>query len=672
MRKALPYLGASLSLLALTWATAVKAQDAKPFEDVKPDHWAYQAVTDLHNKGIIVGYPDGHFNGQRTLTRYEFAVALKRALDKIGPSGTGPQGPPGEKGNPGDTGPQGPAGQVGPPGMTPAEVDELRRLTQLFKDELAGLGANMKDVQAKLDNLSKQVDAINRRLDKMIMFNGDFFFGARSTQSRNGFLDYSGGVVGPSTSLFDNVVSPHDFHLEAHANLPGGVKFHGDLVTSNYLAYRGNNLNGGGQTGLNPGLAETTTLYEANLAIPIGKATQLTVGRYKEQVTPLTMYRPDFDAYFDLPWYDDGNYIQDGFEVKTRFGSALTKVFAGSYSSVVNQNGAPFNSVMAGSSLVNAHPNPLFAAGLVGVNNLGGIGVFNGFGGLQPQLTAGQVVGGHVGVPLFKFGELGLTLLDFSSTSGGVDGGFGGNGAIAGGFNSPGTTIGNVVVYGADVKLRDFGRFAISGEASKSVTQRTFTSADGRSNDDNNAFQGTVGYNTGPVRASVGYQYIDPRFAAPGYWNKIGSWYNPTNVQGPFGRLAYNFSDKLQAHVGGDWFSGARNRPVLGGFTNGSSVIRGEAGVKYTFNKMLNLSADYEGAFYDLSGAVSASGGRAKPIEQFITVGAGVNLTGNTVLKFNYQIVNLQDNGGGFGIGNVVPGGNYNGNVFTSQVAVHF
>ena len=132
MRKMLPYLGASLSLLAMTWASAVKAQDAKPFEDVKPDHWAYGAVTDLHNKGIIIGYPDGHFNGQRTLTRYEFAVALKRALDKIGVGGDGKTGPAGADGKTGDAGPAGPAGPVGPPGMTPAEVDELRRLTQLF------------------------------------------------------------------------------------------------------------------------------------------------------------------------------------------------------------------------------------------------------------------------------------------------------------------------------------------------------------------------------------------------------------------------------------------------------------------------------------------------------------------------------------------------------------
>jgi len=114
MRIARPYLGAALSVLALGWVSAVKAQDVKPFEDVKPDHWAYQAVTDLQQKGIITGYPDHHFNGQRTLTRYEFAIALKRALDKIATI-QGPKGDKGDKGDPGDKGEKGDKGDIGPP-----------------------------------------------------------------------------------------------------------------------------------------------------------------------------------------------------------------------------------------------------------------------------------------------------------------------------------------------------------------------------------------------------------------------------------------------------------------------------------------------------------------------------------------------------------------------------
>lgn len=50
------------------------------FPDVPENHWAYAMVQDLAYKGIVVGYPDATFSGDRTLTRYEFAVALDRAI----------------------------------------------------------------------------------------------------------------------------------------------------------------------------------------------------------------------------------------------------------------------------------------------------------------------------------------------------------------------------------------------------------------------------------------------------------------------------------------------------------------------------------------------------------------------------------------------------------------
>ena len=77
MRKVLTFLGASLVIVL---AMPAFAQQAEPFKDVPTDHWAYQAVESLREKGIVIGYPDGYFRGKRTLTRYEFAVALDRAL----------------------------------------------------------------------------------------------------------------------------------------------------------------------------------------------------------------------------------------------------------------------------------------------------------------------------------------------------------------------------------------------------------------------------------------------------------------------------------------------------------------------------------------------------------------------------------------------------------------
>lgn len=50
------------------------------FPDVPKGHWAYDFVKDLSDKGYLVGYPDGTFKGDKSMTRYEFANALYRAL----------------------------------------------------------------------------------------------------------------------------------------------------------------------------------------------------------------------------------------------------------------------------------------------------------------------------------------------------------------------------------------------------------------------------------------------------------------------------------------------------------------------------------------------------------------------------------------------------------------
>lgn len=52
------------------------------FPDVPENHWAYEYVSKLAGNGIIEGYPDGDFRGDKPMTRYEFAAMLYRAIQK--------------------------------------------------------------------------------------------------------------------------------------------------------------------------------------------------------------------------------------------------------------------------------------------------------------------------------------------------------------------------------------------------------------------------------------------------------------------------------------------------------------------------------------------------------------------------------------------------------------
>ena len=55
------------------------------FPDVPQDHWAYRYVKSLADRGLVEGYPDGEFKGDRSMTRYEFAAIIYRALQNGAP-----------------------------------------------------------------------------------------------------------------------------------------------------------------------------------------------------------------------------------------------------------------------------------------------------------------------------------------------------------------------------------------------------------------------------------------------------------------------------------------------------------------------------------------------------------------------------------------------------------
>ncbi|MDE2125505.1 MAG: S-layer homology domain-containing protein [Armatimonadetes bacterium] len=657
MNRLVAYLGAAGIVLAIACARPATAQTPKPFADVPAGHWAYQAVTDLQSKGILLGYPDGYFRGPRVLTRYEFAVALERALNTIMPGGQGAAGPVGPAGA------EGPAGPTGPPGVTPEEIAEMQRLADEFKNELSSLGANVRDENDRLNRLAKDVADLRGRLNRMISFGGDFFAGFRSDRSRFAFLDYSGSVRAAGNSLFENVSAPHDFHLTVNGSLHGGARFTGDLFASNYASYTA--VQGaailGGETAANRNpLGEQLGIYQAQLDIPLtrlGSDTLLTVGRFKNRLTPLTYWRPNTDAYFNLPWYSDGSYVEDGVEMQSHLGPTHLKLWAGTYSDLTTSSGA-------GSAVLNA---PMVGALIQGFDF--GTRVSNTAkpAGLNPALVSGaipaqQSVGAHLAVNLMRAGALGFTIEDFSAGPGGGNGVFG-----------------NVVVYGADVKLHRIGRIGISAEGAKSVTQADVSTGDGQSNDDNNAWRLRAEYKSHGLGAAAGYQYVDPRFGAPGYWDKIGNWYNPTNIAGPFLRLSYKFTPAISGYIGGDLLSGARNRsnPSPTGFGGAGlsiadSIDRARAGVQWSVNKVVSLHADYEGVFWGLTPASSASGAPSHPIEQYLTFGTGLNLASNTVLKLAYQLISLRDNGGGFAGAGGSPDGVSNASVLTTQVAIHF
>jgi len=120
-------IGFAASLLA---GGARKAALATPFSDVPANHWAYQYIQSLAADGVIDGYPDGMFKGDRPLTRYEMAVVVARVIAKLQ-----------ENGN---------------QGVSKEDLEKLQKLVDALKDELDGLGVRVTNLEDSLDALDKR------------------------------------------------------------------------------------------------------------------------------------------------------------------------------------------------------------------------------------------------------------------------------------------------------------------------------------------------------------------------------------------------------------------------------------------------------------------------------------------------------------------------------------
>lgn len=119
---------AFVAVFALLAFAAPVLAATNPFMDVPMNHWAYDAIGQLAAKGILSGYPDGLYKGNRSMTRYEAASAIARAVAYVDMTKASKQ-----------------------------DVEMLKKLVIEFKDELDALGV-------RVDELEKDMAIFKSRL----------------------------------------------------------------------------------------------------------------------------------------------------------------------------------------------------------------------------------------------------------------------------------------------------------------------------------------------------------------------------------------------------------------------------------------------------------------------------------------------------------------------------
>ena len=139
----------ALATALVVGAASTTFAAATPFSDVPRDHWAYDAVTQLAADGVVEGYGDGTFRGDRNITRYEMAQMVAKAMAK------------------GD--------------MSASDRALVDRLAAEFADELNNLGVRVSNLERNADmvkwngRIRYTYDSVRREDQKRVNDNGLLF-----------------------------------------------------------------------------------------------------------------------------------------------------------------------------------------------------------------------------------------------------------------------------------------------------------------------------------------------------------------------------------------------------------------------------------------------------------------------------------------------------------------
>jgi len=267
--------------LAVLAATAVlgvtSAFAANPFSDVTPQDWAYQAVAQLAAQGVVNGYPDGTFQGQNNITRYEMAQMVAKALvrqDRVD-----------------------------------AEQNAIiNRLANEFSAELNNLGVRVSTLENKVGNFKFTGDARlrytgkNDARDSKFDYRGRVKFEATVNDNTKAVVRLMGskefGKAGNPSTAIDRVYVQHNFGK--YATVAAGRQ---DLTVGSGLAF----------DGAFEGVVATAGKDKLNGSVAFGYLQSGTYGAADKEVSDLTREKNHSFTVYQLNYNPTAKVAVKGF-----------------------------------------------------------------------------------------------------------------------------------------------------------------------------------------------------------------------------------------------------------------------------------------------------------------------------------------------------------------------
>lgn len=628
MKRTLTY--ALTAVLGAALVAPAMAQDN--FPDVPDNHWAYQALENMKKEGILVGYPDGLFRGPRPASRYEMAVAINAAYQKLKSmySGLDDQiraltekvdglsGLPGEVKELRD---QLAALKATVDGMQAwkDDIENLKKLAEKFEKELAALGVDVEAMKRDLSDLEARVTALEKRKPAVDISgdvnllalaghgNDDDEFGLTTSGRLTGVG--RGGYAGQVVGMTRDLTVLHEGAFTFKGTNEEGPKWRATLVVGNMLSgitdgiIDSTALGNQSQLPLGTGYRESSAdVYFQDFMVSFdtsvgGLAFSADIGRLGYQISPYMFQRPDYTPYFDNERWDNGNWYFDGALLKFKFGAANLHLFGGRNSDRLSVNGVEINPLTSGVNRFSSDPNG---------NNIG----------------IDQSFGARLNFPIGDMGSINLAYLWLDT-------------------NNPSTVFVDGLiqewnrsnVYGGDINLKWDNLMINAGYARSDYSYNTSKVLDS----DNEAWWAKLGYNASNWGIEAGYRNIKPNFGAPGAWGRLGTAWNPTNIEGFHVGAHINVTPEFRISASGEFYKGATNNVAnwIGEDDKLNSFI---GQIDYKLNQNWSLMASYEDVVFD-----SDLLGVPDLTQRWFTFGLGYNMGANAKWSIMYQTSDVKN-----------------------------
>ncbi len=646
----------TLALGAVLTASAVPAFSQDNFPDVPDNHWAWQALKNMKDAGLLVGYPDGLFRGARPASRYELAVAIhatyqhlkglidglqaqqKALQDKVDSMSTEGFATKDELRQVRDALATVSAAVDGMKSWGD-DISALKKMSSTFEKELASMGVDVEAMKKGLQELMDRVGALEKRkLPVDIHGTANLLaLGGYSRDERFG-KDVTGRPLGVGRG--DNFGNPagatedlsivHEATLALTGTNDTGPKWKLAVATGNLF---GSSSNGdgfsdgmfGNMSALMPGtsyrevdgdfwvpefsVAMDTSLWGHNFTAKMG--------RVGFQAGNMFFQRPNTTPYFSSEYWDNGNWIFDGGIFTFQFGSANLNVFGGRQSDRHSVNGVDINPMWAGQ------------VGHVWSRDFGDprpAGFANG------ALMIDQHLGFNLNVPLSNKGSLVLNYIKLDSNNLTPIGG------------SPIMLVNRVMVFGGEINFNLGEKMKINAGYSKSnMGYNHHTELD----EDNSATWARLNWSASDKWGlHFGYRKIEPQFNAPGSWGRFGDYWNPTGFQGGMVGGWFNLNDRASLHASSAFYRGTdTDIDGIVGFGDEDKVNILKVGLDYKLNESWDMMIGGEWVRWNLEDDVSDGFNGGNPSDTFFRLGLKYKVSGNAWWSFLWESTNYDGDG---------------------------